>query len=151
MSGKYLLLNNLQHSLPKSFGQNLTVEKSLRFSNTLASLARLSFVLLFFPCWDKQTQHAFSLCYSPPPPQTQHMILLFAVLMRYLHVSWSRKRDIGDITSSPPLRQLTDRKIFTHDINVFRNVCSPNEQLAHFFCQNTSKKQHLEMKYIRSF
>ena len=150
MSGKYLLLNNLQHSLPKSFGQNLTVEKSLRFSNTLASLARLSFVLLFFPCWDKQTQHVF--LYVTPPPQTQPMILLFAVLMRYLHVSWSRKRDIGDITSSPPLwSDLTDRKIYTHDINVFRNVCSPNEQLAHFFCQNTSKKQHLEMKYIRSF
>ena len=53
-----------RHSLPKSFGQNNTVEKSLRFSNTLASLARLSFVLLFFPCWDKQTQQAFSLCYS---------------------------------------------------------------------------------------
>ena len=68
-----------------------------------------------------------------PPPQTQPMILLFAVLMRYLHVSWSRKRDIGDITSSPPLRQLTDRKIYTLDINVFRNVCSPNEQLAHYF------------------
>ena len=72
--------------------------------------------------------------YVTPPPQTQPMILLFAVLMRYLHVSWSRKRDIGDITSSPPLwSDLTDRKIYTHDINVFRNVCSPNEQLAHFF------------------
>ena len=110
-SGKYLLLNNLGHSLPKSFGQNNTVEKSLRFSNTLASLARLSFVLLFSPCWDKQTQHAFSLCYSPP--QTQLMILLFAVLMRYLHVSWSRKRDIGDITSSPPLRLIVKSTLMT--------------------------------------
>ena len=90
--------------------------------------------LLFFPSFlvgiNKLSMHFL---YVTPPPQNQHMILLFAVLMRYLHVSWSRKRDIGDITSSPPLRQLTDRKIYTHDINVFRNVCSPNEQLAHLF------------------